>query len=367
MIASAAQARSLLCMCLSGVGDALTFTPFIRVLKQHRPDIQIDVLVMFRACESLYQSHPSVRTVHFVDFVKQGGFASLRDVVRIRRTGYDAVAAALPANRWEYNVIQVLLGGRRIGHRYKHCDRGNLNFLKHDWLWEDESAHVVNQNLNLLRFFDVPMPTEQIPLHFPLPADDQAAATDWLGRIAGPARPMIAFHPGSATFKNHIMKRWPADRFAVLAQRIVDEWDAHVLVFGTPDEQDIKSLIVEQANRPGRVHSVDGTSLRVSAALIARCGMMVSNDSALMHVSAAIGTPVVAIFGYTNARTLYPWAVPHVIVRKDLPCSPCFFYSPKPAFCHAGLDYQCIKGITVDDVFNAAAGLRDATGRRAAG
>ena len=358
MIASAAQAKRILCMCLSGVGDALTFSPFMRVLKQHRPDVRIDVLVMFRACASLYRSHPSVHTVHFVDFVGQGVFASLRDVLRLRRNRYDAVVAALPANRSEYNIIQVMLGGRRIGHRYLHYDRVNLNFLKHDWLWENESVHVVTQNLALLGFFNVPVPTEPVSLHFPLNADDHAGADAWLhGQVAQARRP-VGMHPGSATFKNHIMKRWPADRFALLARRIVDEWDTHVLVFGTPDEQDIKTAICAQADRPGRVLSVDGTSLRVSAALIARCRMMVSNDSALMHVAAAIGTPVVAIFGYTNARTLHPWNVPHRVVRLDLPCSPCFFYSPKPARCHAGIDYRCIKSITVDEVFSAAASLR---------
>jgi len=357
MSAAAAHARSLICMCLSGVGDALTFSPFLTVLKQNRPELVIDVLVMFRACESLYQAHPAVNRVFFVDFVNQGGLASLRDVLRIRRNHYDVSVAALPANRWEYNVIQVLLGGRRIGHRYLNANIRNLNFLKQDWIREDDNLHVVEQNINLLPFFGVARPATPPPLHFPLMEADTDAAASWLrGRIEA-GRPLVAFHPGSATFKNHIMKRWPAAGFAQVAQRVVDEWNADVLVFGTPDEQDVKDAICAQAARPGHVHSVDGTSLRVSAALIKRCMQMISNDSALMHVAAGVGTPVVAIFAYTNARTLYPWSVPHRVVRKDLPCSPCFYYSPKPARCHANINYRCIKSITAEEVFAAAVSL----------
>jgi heptosyltransferase-2 len=80
---------------------------------------------------------------------------------------------------------------------------------------------------------------------------------------------------------------------------------------------------------------------------------MVTNDSALMHVAAAMQTPVVAIFAYTNAKGLYPWRVPHRIVRRHLPCSPCFYYSPRPARCHTNIDYACIRTIEVDEVFTA--------------
>ncbi len=346
--------RSIICMCLSGIGDALTFTPFLAALKAARPEIAIDMLVMFRSAESLFQAHAAVRETFFVNFLGQSSLRSLRDVLRLRARGYDASVVALPANRWEYNLVQTLLCTRTIGHRYHHRDIANVNFIKRHWVWEDESRHVVEQNLDLLQFFGVARPEDPGPLAMHLTDDDHAAAEAWLRAHVRAGGPLIAVHPGSALFKNHIMKRWPGASFAALSARLADERDATLLVFGTPDEDELKHAICAGSGRPRHVLSVDGTSLRVSAALIKRCALMISNDSALMHVAAAMQTPVVAIFAYTNWRSLYPWHVPHRIVRRDLPCSPCFYYSPKPAFCHAGLNYTCIRDIPVDEVHRAA-------------
>ncbi|MCX7003996.1 MAG: glycosyltransferase family 9 protein [bacterium] len=352
--------RSVLCLCLSGIGDALTFTPFVQALHAARPELVIDVLVMFKSAAALFHTNPAVQDVLFVDFLNQPGWRSLREMLAVRQRNYDAVVAALPANRWEYNLIQVLAGGRRIGHRYLHCDRINLNFLKQDAVCEDDQLHVVEKNLQLLPFLGVPVPAQPAGLLMAITADDRCVADAWLQTRTLGQRRLIGLHPGSAMFKNHINKRWPAAEFAALAARCVDELDADLLVFGEPAEQALKERIVQQAARPARVHAVDHTTLRQSAALIARCAVMVTNDSALMHVAAAMHTPVVAIFAYTNPRGLYPWQVPHRIVRHDLPCSPCFYYSPKPAGCRVRLDYACIRHITVREVFAAVLDLLNA-------
>ncbi|MCX7848155.1 MAG: glycosyltransferase family 9 protein [bacterium] len=361
MDAPLARARSIICMCLSGIGDALTFTPFLVALKSARPQLAIDVLVMFRSAEALFQSHPAVRHTFFINFLGQSPLRSLRDVLRLRAYRYDASVVALPANRWEYNIIQTLLCSRTVGHRYHHLDLPNLNFIKRYWVWEDENRHVVEQNLDLLQFFGVPRPSDPGPLSLHLTPQDHALAQSWLTAHAASHGPLIAFHPGSATFKNHIMKRWPASSFATLARTLVDQRNATILVFGTPDEDQLKHSISILSQRPTHVIPVNGTPLRVSAALIKRCSLMICNDAALMHVAAAVQTPVVAIFAYTNYRSLYPWHVPHRIVRRDLPCSPCFYYSPRPAFCHARLNYTCIRDLPVEDVLHAANQLLDAS------
>jgi heptosyltransferase-2 len=357
MAASAREYKSVLCLCLSGIGDALTFTPFVHALHAARPACAIDVLVMFKSAAALYQTNTAVRAVHFVDFLGQPALRSLSAMLAVRRRGYDAVVAALPANRWEYNLIQVLAGGRRIGHRYLHFDRLNLNFLKQDSIYEDDALHVVEKNLQLLPFLGVPVPAQPAGLFMAITDDDQRVAAAWLQTHGIGRRLLLGLHPGSAMFKNHVNKRWPAASFAQLAAQCVDQLDADVLVFGEPAEQQLKDDIVAQAARPARVLAVNDTSLRQSAALIKRCALMVTNDSALMHVAAAMQTPVVALFAYTNPRGLYPWQVPHRLVRHALPCSPCFYYSPKPAQCRVKLDFACIRHITVREVFRAMTDL----------
>jgi len=345
--------KKILCMCLSGVGDALTFSPFIEELKKAKPEIIIDVLVMFHASESMYKNHPDVNQVFYSDFVNQGAFKSFSDVIKLRKNKYDAVVVALPANRWEYNVVQRMIGGRSIGHQYTHFNKINLNFLKQDWIMEDESLHVVENNLKLLKFFDVPYPENPPELSMRLSEKDHAAANLWLEKNVEKDKIKIGFHPGTAVFKNHINRRWAAEKFAGLAIKLVKELDASVLIFGGPEEKELREKICSLANNSEHVISVEGTSLRESAALIQKCNVMVSNDSALMHISAAVQTPVAAIFGYTNPVWVHPWKAKHKIIRKELPCSPCFFYSPKAAKCYAGKDFECVKSITVEEVFEA--------------
>jgi heptosyltransferase-2 len=348
-------------MCLAGVGDALNFTPFIRHLRQARPGIVIDVLVMFRASESMYASNPDVNEVLFIDFVKQSGLRSLWQTLRLRLRKYDACVCSFPANRAEYNIVQLMLGGRTIGHRYLNYDLTNLNWLKQDWVMEERDTHNVIKNAQLLQFFDVPVPEEPCPLVLLLTDDDRSAAAQWLSERNLQDAFLVGFHAGTAVFKNHVKRRWAPGKFAALARKLVDEMNAHVLVFGGPEENELKHEIVDLAERPDHAHSVDGTSLRQSAALMERCNLFVSNDSALMHVAGAVNTPVVGIFAYTNWRTVYPWRVPHKIIRVDLPCSPCFFYSPKPAFCHAHIDYACNSLVTVDKVYEAVRALHAET------
>lgn len=345
--------KKILCMCLAGVGDALTFSPFIEELKRAKPGINIDVLVMFRAAESIYKNHPSVTEVFYSDFVNQNAFKSFSDVIKLRRKKYDAVVAALPSNRWEYNVIQMMIGGRRIGHQYNHFNKINLNFLKQDWIMEDESLHVVENNLKLLKFFEVPYPENPPKLSMRLSDEDHTAANLWLENKVKKDKILVGFHPGTAVFKNHINRRWAPENFAKLAKDLVEKLDATVLIFGGPEEKELREKICSCANNLEQIISVDGTSLRQSAALIQKCNVMVSNDSSLMHISAAVQTPIVALFGYTNPVFVHPWKVKHKIVSKNLPCSPCFFYSPKAAQCYAKKNYECVKSITVEEVFEA--------------
>ena len=348
-------AKRVLCMCLSGLGDAILFSPTIQELKKTHPRLEIDVLVMFRSVESIYAADPAVSRVLYVDFLNQSSLRSLRDIWAIRRLGYDAVIAAYPSNRAEYSLVQVMLGGRRIGHRYAHLDRVNLNFLRHDTVREDQH-HVVEQNLALLSFLGVsPSPTP-IPMRLQLAPSDRDAARRWVEAHVAPGRPLFGFHAGSALLKNHIHKRWAADRFGNLANQLVKQYNAHVAVFGGPEEDELKQSVCAFSGCGERVHSVEKFPFMHSAALLERCRMMVSNDSGLMHVAAAVGTPTVAILAYTNANWVHPWCVPHRVVRKELLCSPCFYHSPRPARCRANLNYTC-NDIGVDAVFDAVADL----------
>ncbi len=158
-----------------------------------------------------------------------------------------------------------------------------------------------------------------------------------LGLLDG--RPLIAMNPG-ATYG--LAKCWPVDRFGELGKRIVDHRKASVLLLGKEEEGFITQAVLRQIG-DGGVDLTGKTGLLQLAAILEHCRLLVTNDTGTMHVAAAVGTPVAAIFGPTDPVTTGPWGVGHAIVRKEVDCSPCLKrVCPK--------DHACMQKITVDEV-----------------
>ena len=102
---------------------------------------------------------------------------------------------------------------------------------------------------------------------------------------------------------------------------------------------------------------VEAKSILDSAAVMRRLNLFISNDSALMHLAGALGLPTAAIFGPTNETYVHPWKTRYKIVHTGIECRPCFVYSPKPLVCYRtdpAEHFLCMRGIEVDQVFNAA-------------
>jgi len=270
-----------------------------------------------------------------------------------------------PQNRWPYNLISLIVGApKRLGHDYEHANTRSLNFLNNVRVGEEHRLHNVEQNAKLVESLGVQLPPDLPPLQLTLREKDKAEADQWL-RSQGieDSRILIGFHAGSALFKKHIHKRWAPEKFAALGRKLKKEQDAIVLLFGGPEEYKLNERINREMDGVGRVVKVP--SLSTSASLISRCNVMICNDAGLMHVASALRVPVVSIFAYTNPLGLYPWKTPHRVVRRDLQCSPCFYYSPRPVRCVWSNDqFRCITHIEVEEVWEAVKGLQEGLNRR---
>ena len=98
---------------------------------------------------------------------------------------------------------------------------------------------------------------------------------------------------------------------------------------------------------------VNNRTIREVTAIIGQLDSFVSNDSGLMHIAAAMNIPTVAILGPTNPNYIYPWHVKQETVRLELPCSPCFYYSPKPLTCSIKEQYKCLSDLDAQKVSTA--------------
>jgi heptosyltransferase-2 len=345
---------NILILALSGIGDALMFTPAVNLLKREMPDANIDALVMIKGAEDLYQKNNNIGRVIYFDFLKEGFFSSLKFISSLRKK-YDLTINVYPSNRKEYNIINFLIGaGKRAGVEYLRKDKQNFGFLNNVRIQESDSTHNVQTNIKLIEKILNKTLNEKPELEFPLSEQDNAFAKEYLKNLSISENDfVVGFHPGCATLKNHVKRRWEPEKFAELAKVLIENEKAKLLIFGGPEEDELKENISSQINS-ANAYIVKTSSLSESAAVMKRSNIFVTNDSSLMHIASALGLKVVAIIGPTNRFYIHPWKTENRIVSLNLACSPCFFYSPKPLKCYRDdVLFKCIKELNVNMVYEA--------------
>jgi heptosyltransferase-2 len=137
-------------------------------------------------------------------------------------------------------------------------------------------------------------------------------------------------------------KCWPPARFAEFANRLQSENDAEIILFGTSGEAAVSNAIVAEMKRPP-IDLTGKTAIADLPALLSRCHIFIGNDSGAMHVAAAVGLPVVAVFGPTDPLGTAPVTPRYTIVRQKPYCSPCFLR-------RCPTDHRCMKSITPEMV-----------------
>ncbi|HKI76913.1 MAG TPA: glycosyltransferase family 9 protein [Ignavibacteriaceae bacterium] len=349
----------ILINALSGIGDALIFTPALKLLKEEMPDAQVDALVMFGGVKDIYERNPYIDNVFFFEFIKEGPLKSLNYILNLRGK-YDASLNVYPSNRKEYNVINTLIGAKkRAGVNYLRKDFQNLGWLNNVTIKENDRLHNAQTNIKLVEKLICKKFNSEPAFEFYLNKNDKAAGEKFLQENnISKDDVVIGFHPGTAVLKNHIKRRWEPEKFAELGRRLIEKEKAKILIFGGPDEIELKENIRKQINS-ANAFSVTKLNLPESAALMKRCNVFVSNDSSLMHVASAMQLKVVAIIGPTNPVYIHPWKTEHKIVTLNLECAPCFIYSPRPLICFRDdVKFKCIKELTVDMVYEAVQPMR---------
>ena len=158
-----------------------------------------------------------------------------------------------------------------------------------------------------------------------------------------PERPLVVINPGA-----HFgpAKRWFSDRYAALADRLVNENKAEVLIIGSPKEIPIAEQIRNHMTHIPKVLA-GGTDLQTLVGLLSRCNLFVTNDSGPMHLAAALDIPQIALFGSTDDSATGPFSSKARVFHKHVECSPCLLRE-------CPIDSRCFTSIEVDEVFEAA-------------
>jgi len=159
-------------------------------------------------------------------------------------------------------------------------------------------------------------------------------------------RPLIALCPGSI---NSRAKRWPAERYAAFADRLIDELGAEVLLVGSPGELDV-SQEVGRLMRGQALMLTGKTEMAEAVAVLSLVDLLVTNDTGPAHIASALGRPTLVIFGPTNPLTTRPFSPVGEIIRHPPDCAPCMLRD-------CPIDHRCMTAISPDEVFERAAAI----------
>ena len=328
------------------VGDAIMSLPALDALRASHPDAEITILAKPWVAD-IYRGQPCADAILNYDARgKHSGIAGRERLAgELRAQKFDA--AVLFQNAFDAAWIAWRAGiPRRIG--YKRDARGIL--LSDAIAVPREGqipAHECYYYLELLRRAGLIAAYNEIS-EIRLRVDERAIASaeQKLASLApGTARFRVAFAPGAAY---GAAKCWAPERFAALADRLIDEFAADVIIFGAPAEAEVARRI-SAAMRHKPINLAGHTSIGDLPALLSACHLFVGNDSGAMHVAGAVGLPAVGIFGSSDPTGTSPVTPKFKLVQHKVECSPCFLR-------RCPIDHRCMTRIEVADAYAAVSG-----------
>jgi heptosyltransferase I len=315
---------------LSALGDVLFALETVAALRRERPDVRIDFLVEDRF-ESLLVGHPQLDDV--LVYPRRRRWRIPASLWALRRRGYDVV---FDLHGIQKSAMHVFCARARskVGAQAPASREGAAWVCNLRVPMPTPLPHRADIGHHLLRA--IGLSGEPAP-----PVLPDAAVPDDL--FAGLPRPLVFLHPGTSAFA--AFKRWPAERFAALAEQLVERGLGVAVGYG-PGEEALARPALEAA--PG-ARGVDGARLGLLglAAAMRRADVVVAADTGPLHLAAAVGKPCVALFGPKDAARYGPraHARTHEVLFADVPCRPC-----RRRTC---VTPQCVLGLGVDEVFTA--------------
>ncbi len=330
-----------------GIGDLLNSTPAIALLRQNYPSAEITVLTRPLNAAVLV-GNSDVDRVLVLD--QQGEHrrvaAQLKFYQSLRNERFDLVVAMQTATL--PHLIAFLSGASyRLG-RYQKRFKSTLT---HTWrgIYQKGETHEVDRNLDLVRIICEGEGTRKLVFNL-LPDEIEHAKASLASLCMRDETYLIGIHPGGSSFD----KRWPEKRYAELADRLVQHYNAKILLFRGPDEADLTDTIQQEMETDAIINAPQ--TIRELGAMLSCCDLFVCNDSGPMHIAAALGVPTTAIFGPTDHVAWRPMSENASVVRRDMPCWPCSAHKCK-------IGWECTKKLPIEMVWNATAMTLDVRGK----
>jgi lipopolysaccharide heptosyltransferase I len=342
-IANDPRIRRILIIKPSSLGDVVHALPVLAALRSQFPQAHISWMVA-SSFAPLLIDHPLLDEVLLFDRKHYG---------RLHRSGRSAgdfvgFVRGLATRRFDLVIdLQGLfrsgLFARLTGARYRvgFADVRELAglFYTHRIRVPATIRHAVDRNVHLARTIGLPIDRPAFPLAVSL--REIQAANARLADAAGHFVPRFIAVVIAARWPT---KQWAPERFAALLDRLHAENAPPCVLLGAPDEREVAARVSAATDAP-LINLVGQTSLRELTALLDRSERVITNDSGPMHLAAALGKPIVALFGPTDPQRCGPYGAPARVVRSAIPCLGCY----RRTCWH----HTCLRELSVDRVATA--------------
>lgn len=331
---------SILIIRPGGIGDAVLLIPAIQSIKNTFPDVQITVVAEKRNA-SVFTMVQAVDNILLYDAPRQ--------FYQTLTSRYDIVIDTEQWHRLSAVVARMVRSTIIIGFSTNERRRMFTHSLPY--------SHDDYETVSFLRLLEPLSGGVDRTIHIPFLLIPEIAA----GKAAAMLEPLkgesfIVIFPGASIPE----RRWGAERFRKVAEVLTALGTKVVIVGGKEDRQ--QGELIADAGLGLNLAGL--TSLVETAAIIKRSALLLSGDSGVLHIAVALGVPTVSLFGSGRSKKWAPQGEHHIVINKELSCSPCTTFGTTPPCSN---DNKCMREISVEEVVNAATMLLTAVGAMKSG
>ena len=342
--------KKILVFKLDHIGDVLMITPALKALKSKYPNASLTVVVGSWS-KDILKGNPDVEEILLydaywfnrnrnkkLDIKKTWGF-----IKELRKRRFDIFYS------FRGDFMGILMGSLlRIPVRVAFNNGGGGFLLTHP-ITPIENIHQVEQFLNAIKGnglthkYSARDSDSDKKMKIAISEAERKFTATFIGKYSGKNESFIGFHIGAG----YLSKLWIPEKYGILIKRLHDELGFHAILVGGGEDRVIVKRIESVIRETDSIDCTGIANIKETAALIEKCNLFIGNDSALVHIAAAIGIPVIVIFSAANNPVGWkPFGSDVACITKDVQCKYCEKFE-----C---IDARCMRMITVDEVYNKA-------------
>jgi len=324
--------KNILIIQTAFLGDVILTLPLLQKLKEKFPDASIDFLCIPETSE-LVKNNPYINEIISYDKKNSGLFGFISLIKNLRSKNYDLLIS--PHRSFRSSLISFLSSSEKT----VSFEKSSLSFLYNEKVNYQNDIHEIKRNLSLISAFGITSDEIIKPELFVSVQDRRKIDSLFYEYRVKPEEKFVTIAPGSVWFT----KKFPEEKFAKLCDLLFNV-NTKIFLIGGKKDKPASDFIQNNSKNRNIINVTGNLSIMESAELIKRSKVLVTNDSAPLHIANAVETDVIAIFGATvPAFGFYPIGENDVIVETNgLSCRPCGIHGGKK--CPIGT-FVCMKDI----------------------